>query len=787
MNIFEKLYNIKNKIIGDNVKSKLEKINDPFQTYKFNYLWKSLTPDHQLNAFNYYYKFINTLSNTNDFKKHHGDWDTFLLKNLSLNNYNFDYFGEFKIFIKEENWYNTNTNTNANTIMLANFNFTYEYFKFKRNYNKYIDYLFFRDSNDIKLIKKTLNHHYFVIERNNFNNLDNYNFNNLDNYNFNNINYSDRQKKLKKYFNNIINFSTKRFLIFNVSKLGINKEQRHANIILLDKIEKTIEYYEPWGSKINIKNINIISNLFPSDYSFIYTNEFQNNNDIQSVFSEIDNRYCTVYCIWYVFLRINNVNISKKSIIDYMLSYNKNIDCKEHFNLIKKTFEDYKIKYIIEKYPIIFENDFYKNDDKVNINIYDTFNPDFSLKFNENVKNRPDEYSNLMNLIKFLKFNLFKDSFKEKLLQYNDNLNIEVINEFIKKLDKNIDEILKKITNNYWYYFINYNQNCNKNNINTPRKEFTYKVNNVLFTICNFIYTYYNLLHTKNLKWFKNNFDKIYKNNIDLKNINKNQVKDAKDWIIKRINKYDINNYLIEYKNYKLKNIYLWYIQDDIIFKKSYYDTIGKYIHDLFYENYFEINKNNNTALFFINNIGYNNIFDISYIPYTKLLLNIIYDIKDWIIKKNDKYDINTVTKIKEFLDIHNIFAKNNNILSILKSNVNDLTSFTGFFIMNSFYILLNNIKTINERKKLIEYLHLQSIDYFFYFRKFNYDMKHNTNFKPKNDIDFFIKSEENFFKGYKFKKKQKLIPKSEYKKRLKENPIEFIRQRKKEIVLSIQ
>ena len=76
-----------------------------------------------------------------------------------------------------------------------------------------------------------------------------------------------------------------------------NEVMLHANLILIDKENSTVEYYEPWGSYVTIDNLNILKDIFPSDFDF-ETSDYGKEIGVQSKFREIDNGYCLLYCVW---------------------------------------------------------------------------------------------------------------------------------------------------------------------------------------------------------------------------------------------------------------------------------------------------------------------------------------------------------------------------------------------------------------------------------------------------------------------------------------------------------
>lgn len=133
--------------------------------------------------------------------------------------------------------------------------------------------------------------------------------------------------------------SKKRFIIISI---GIEMGKGgHANYIIIDTKNKTIERFEPNGSNIppeligretNAKNLlNVIDNkigmifeslelkyLSPKDYlpkiGFQLMEIYQNEKNIGD-----PDGFCALWCIWYAEQRINNENLKPKELVDKLI------------------------------------------------------------------------------------------------------------------------------------------------------------------------------------------------------------------------------------------------------------------------------------------------------------------------------------------------------------------------------------------------------------------------------------------------------------------------------------
>jgi hypothetical protein len=154
---------------------------------------------------------------------------------------------------------------------------------------------------------------------------------------------------------------------FILLKLTIISEKNfsHANIIIFDTTKKIIERFDPYGKVPFIDNESLDKLLagFFSDYfpTATYLSPSQLSNGISfQIFSDENNvnnhvendprGFCIAWCLWYLEMRINNIQIDPKSLIrktvyqinfsedqfkDYIRNYSNYLDGKKNTILEK--------------------------------------------------------------------------------------------------------------------------------------------------------------------------------------------------------------------------------------------------------------------------------------------------------------------------------------------------------------------------------------------------------------------------------------------------------------------
>lgn len=103
--------------------------------------------------------------------------------------------------------------------------------------------------------------------------------------------------------------------IFLYLSLG-NKNNLHANIILIDIKNKSIERFDPYGNVENEVDIFLHKFFKPiKKFKYLAPSQFMNQSSFQTLSNESDIRnkkigdlggFCLAWCIWYIELRINN-------------------------------------------------------------------------------------------------------------------------------------------------------------------------------------------------------------------------------------------------------------------------------------------------------------------------------------------------------------------------------------------------------------------------------------------------------------------------------------------------
>ena len=167
--------------------------------------------------------------------------------------------------------------------------------------------------------------------------------------------------------NEILECKDKRFIYINLIISWENKNIGHANMLLIDNINKTIERFEPFQSlnlslKIDKKfNNDVLKKINLNDYKYISPIDISPKIGIQNK-ADAYNGMCVTYCIIYLQLRLMNPDIEKKIIIKYLLSKKKN-----------------EIINIILRYARYIENSLKKNSFMVNLELNKLYYEEYKL------------------------------------------------------------------------------------------------------------------------------------------------------------------------------------------------------------------------------------------------------------------------------------------------------------------------------------------------------------------------------------------------------------------------
>ena len=149
---------------------------------------------------------------------------------------------------------------------------------------------------------------------------------------------SDVKKKNEEFFFYLIKKCKKRFFAIPISVLW-KTEKGHANIIIYDTKNKEMEYFEPYGdihSRLFFHNKPKTSDrLMKMELSFVeYCKKhlgdikyyptlsfcpslsFQSKNDLHGSRREGEkSNYCMAWSLWYLHMRLKNINMDRKTLI----------------------------------------------------------------------------------------------------------------------------------------------------------------------------------------------------------------------------------------------------------------------------------------------------------------------------------------------------------------------------------------------------------------------------------------------------------------------------------------
>jgi len=135
---------------------------------------------------------------------------------------------------------------------------------------------------------------------------------------------------IKKCFN-----ENKRFTYINLRHYWDKVEFGHANMILIDNINKTIERFEPYGKSILNDKKNIVSTKIDNKFSDDVLNKIGlinykyispiNYNPVVGLQTKADayEGMCATFSMIYLHLRLMNPDIDQKILIKYLLSKKK--------------------------------------------------------------------------------------------------------------------------------------------------------------------------------------------------------------------------------------------------------------------------------------------------------------------------------------------------------------------------------------------------------------------------------------------------------------------------------
>jgi hypothetical protein len=173
--------------------------------------------------------------------------------------------------------------------------------------------------------------------------------------------FNENEFYIHKYLNNIIKSAinaNKKYAIVFLSRNFITT--LHANILFYDFIKMTVERFEPYGN-IELSNIDdILEEELTWDTGLIYIrpSEYLKSVGFQTLSNEnnvLNNKagdlggYCLAWCIWYIEMRMININIDPDMLVNKLISKLNNIDIKysEYIRNYSNKINNYRIQYLL--------------------------------------------------------------------------------------------------------------------------------------------------------------------------------------------------------------------------------------------------------------------------------------------------------------------------------------------------------------------------------------------------------------------------------------------------------
>ena len=530
---------------------------------------------------------------------------------------------------------------------------------------------------------------------------------------------------VKKNLEDIYNYF---YLIYN------NETTYYINYNFIENFKKNYTFCLNYSTLLNKSNDNENQEIFNNIseiINIIYENCSNNNSDI--IIFSFDMK------VNFILEKKNNcTNILKE--LKYISYYNETVD---FLNCYKNNFYNYSIIYF-NKFIDIYYNDLYdilnKIIHEITINYIDEYflssylEENFQIEYHEIESEKIlyylqdiEDNVNYLNVLKkdnindFI-FNLLISNFNSS---YYNLLNNFIVNELVdnltilinKKIELQLDYILKKIKDEYNYYLLILNKVdtigiSSKIAFINLYKKFNDALNETLSYFIEDIYFYLDIIYKENKKNFRNSFINYYIKNKNKYDININDLSNFINELIidKKFNKTldSISNELIynllfdKIKN-NLKNSVI--LKKDILFTEikkmqiniekilnnketKYLPNNMQVINDLL-TNFTEIvNKQNNRFILKISNKTFNLLYDfINFDLEPPLLL-----IKDTYNKIEEILLNKLLKKIESFPDYYSIIQNNLNLESI---NNNIL-----FYLNNSQEIFINYTNSFDKDLK---------------------------------------------------------------------------------------
>jgi len=213
--------------------------------------------------------------------------------------------------------------------------------------------------------------------------------------------YTDDKYHVHPYLNNLINAerrkNNKRFALIFLTI--VYTETFHANIIIYDFKNMTIERFDPYGAQIvfgNIYNIDKILDeeltwntgftyLKPADYlPFVSFQTLSHETNIYNQKTGDPGGFCLAWCLWYIETKMKNQDINSKELVLKLINKIKKSEIKfneyirNYSNKINNIRIDYLKKLNINEKDITNTNISVDNNNIIYNHITNTYNADLT-------------------------------------------------------------------------------------------------------------------------------------------------------------------------------------------------------------------------------------------------------------------------------------------------------------------------------------------------------------------------------------------------------------------------
>jgi len=174
---------------------------------------------------------------------------------------------------------------------------------------------------------------------------------------------------------------SKRFIYFNFV-INWDQSYSHANMIIIDLFNKTIERFEPHGkfnsynhrysdSDINKKINQILKHIGLSNYKYLPPTKLSPPIGLQTI-ADAYNGMCVTYSLIYLHLRIMNPDVNQKELVNYLIKKKstKIIEILLRYtSYIEKALKKNK-KQIINEYDELYHNKYREMKEYITIDKY---------------------------------------------------------------------------------------------------------------------------------------------------------------------------------------------------------------------------------------------------------------------------------------------------------------------------------------------------------------------------------------------------------------------------------